>query len=136
MKNAEEEKTRRKYCEGFAKRLELLRLQSGYSKKELGDLAGIGANTVSQYTLGQVEPTVYSLFKLCRALGCTADELIDPSFYSLASENPFDLFEFVSDDLVVQVYSKSGEKPAVIFFADKEAMLVEGKTKLAKLRRV
>lgn len=136
MKNPEEEKARKAYREGFAKRLELLRQHAGYSKKELGEVAGIAPNTVSQYTLGQVEPTVYSLFKLCEVLECSADELIEPSYYSLASENPLDLLEFVSKDLVVQVYSKSGMKPAVIFFAENEAMAIEGGIRATKLKKV
>ena len=131
-----QEKDRQAYRKSFAKRLDLLRQQAGYSKKELGEISGIAQNTISQYTLGLVEPTIYSLSKLCQALGCTADELINPDYYRFESFDPLDSYEFVSEDLMVLVYSKSGLKPAIIFFNESDALAIEGQARFTKLKRV
>ena len=61
---------------GFAARLRAFRESRGLQQKDLGDLAGIPANNISNWELAYSYPSIPSLIKLAVALGCSVDNLL------------------------------------------------------------
>lgn len=60
----------------FCKRLTALREKKGLTQGQLGERAGMGLNLIWYYEKGERQPGLQSIKALCRALGCTATELI------------------------------------------------------------
>ena len=61
----------------FALRLKQLRERRGVSQTDLGIMMGINPNRISNWELGiNLNPPLDVIRKLCKALGCTADELL------------------------------------------------------------
>lgn len=58
------------------KRLRAIRERVGISQQELGQRAGINPNSISNWELGIAYPQYPAIRKLCKALGCSADELL------------------------------------------------------------
>ena len=69
---------RQQYDILFGSRLDDLREERGLTKAELWKAVGVSNNTGRGYLQGKVEPTLYIIYKLCQALGCSADDLVDP----------------------------------------------------------
>jgi transcriptional regulator with XRE-family HTH domain len=57
-------------------RVRALRLVKAMTQEELGDKAGLKSAAVSHVETGRRIPSVGTLMKLCRALDCSADELL------------------------------------------------------------
>lgn len=60
----------------FAARLRELRERAGLSQIELGLRSGIKPNSISNWELGFGRPLLPSIRRLCKGLGCSADELL------------------------------------------------------------
>ncbi|OOW65751.1 hypothetical protein Xlen_03925 [Xanthomonas campestris pv. leeana] len=54
-----------------------LRRRAGFTQEELGFEAGLERNFVSMLELGQRQPSLASVFKLARALGISAPQLVE-----------------------------------------------------------
>lgn len=57
-------------------RVRMLRERAGLSQAELGNKAGINPNSISNWELGIAYPQYSGIKRLCRALNCSADELL------------------------------------------------------------
>ena len=57
-------------------RLQALREQHGYSRRELARLSGLGENLISKYESGISDPNIDSLKLLAGALNVSADYLL------------------------------------------------------------
>lgn len=60
----------------FGKVLRRLRLEVGLTQEQLGFEAELRRTYVSILELGQQQPSLSSILKLAKALGCSAQELI------------------------------------------------------------
>ncbi len=56
--------------------IERLRKAKGWSQMQLAAEAGMSQTAVSTYELGAKKPGMAAIVALCKALGCTADELL------------------------------------------------------------
>ncbi len=77
-----------------------LRVQRGWTQKELGLRAGIEGKNVSSYETGHLNPSARTLQRFAEALGVTAEDLLaeSPKEPALAVEDPdlLELFREVS----------------------------------------
>lgn len=65
------------FSQRFGRNLKALRERAGYPTKwALGEASGIKEPTISNYESGKGNPSTLTVLKLCKALGCTIDELI------------------------------------------------------------
>ncbi|RYD07182.1 hypothetical protein N752_00945 [Desulforamulus aquiferis] len=64
-----------------------LREQKGYSTNKLAKIAGVGQSTLREIEIGQKQPTVYTLDKICYALGISLAEFFaeDSNDFPLSS---------------------------------------------------
>lgn len=46
------------------------------SKSQIADEIGVAKPTISQYLSGRIQPTLYTLAKLCICLDCSADDIL------------------------------------------------------------
>ncbi len=60
----------------FGNKLKQLRLQAGFTQKQLADKLGVTKSVVSYYELQERYPSPDTLIKLCRIFGVTADYLL------------------------------------------------------------
>jgi transcriptional regulator with XRE-family HTH domain len=68
-------------------RIRALRESAGLSQTELSARIGIKVTTISNWEVGQAYPQYTGIIKLCKAFGCTADELLGlPSITITADE--------------------------------------------------
>ncbi len=51
--------------------------QSGKTKTEIARAIGVSNATVSQYLSGRIQPSLYTLSKLCTFLNCSADDILN-----------------------------------------------------------
>ena len=65
--------------EDFGKNIRQLRRSTGFSQKELAQIAGVSEAAISRYETGQRLPMVGTAIKLTLALGCTRDDLLKKS---------------------------------------------------------
>ena len=63
--------------QSFGKNLKLVREANGLSQKKLAALLDIPQQRISEWECGKVEPTLYSLVKLIKALNSSFEELTD-----------------------------------------------------------
>lgn len=61
----------------FGERLRHKRVKKDWSQKKLADKAGLNFVVVSFYETGERLPGVKNIVKLCLALGCKPNDLID-----------------------------------------------------------
>lgn len=54
-----------------------LRLKTGFSQEEFGDLAGLHRTYISQLELGLRNPTYITLEKIAQALKCSVSDLFE-----------------------------------------------------------
>lgn len=57
-------------------RIRFFRERAGLSQTELAERTGIRPNTISNWELGFTYPQYEGIRKLCKALSCSADELL------------------------------------------------------------
>lgn len=62
--------------EKLGQRIKDLRIECGYTQKELAQLIGIAQNTIAQYESGAAKPSLDALVKLSNALKTTTDYLL------------------------------------------------------------
>lgn len=48
---------------------------AGYTRRALGDLAGVSERSIAAYESGETVPRVDALHRLSESLGCTLDDL-------------------------------------------------------------
>ncbi len=61
----------------FGRALRRLRLAAGITQEQLGLESGVQRNFISLIETGQNQPTVTTIFKLAKALGMKASELVE-----------------------------------------------------------
>lgn len=61
--------------EDFGERLRRLRLDSGYTQKELGQKVGVGTTSICKYESGAMKPTIDVAVELAYNLGVSLDRL-------------------------------------------------------------
>ena len=61
--------------DGFPERLKQLRKRRKISGRALGELCGLGKNTISRYENGEITPTLSSLEAMADYFGVTLDDL-------------------------------------------------------------
>ncbi|QLB42588.1 helix-turn-helix transcriptional regulator [Mannheimia pernigra] len=61
----------------FGRAIRQLRKQKNLSQEELGFEADLQRIYVSKLELGQQQPSITTIFKLAKGLGCSATELIE-----------------------------------------------------------
>lgn len=49
----------------------------GKKKCDIAKAIGVSCPTVSQYCSGKAQPTLATLSKLCRFIGCSADDILE-----------------------------------------------------------
>jgi DNA-binding transcriptional regulator LsrR (DeoR family) len=62
--------------QGFGERLRTLRMNASMTQEQLGARLDIDGKTVSNWERGKTAPSLIQLRALCRALDCSADELL------------------------------------------------------------
>lgn len=60
-------------------RIRLYRLKLGWTLDELSRRSGISRVSLTRYELGERVPNVTIVLKICKALGCTVEELYGTS---------------------------------------------------------
>ena len=79
---------------GLAKRLKSSRMNTGLSRKEVGDLIGVSEAAIGMYESGSRQPSLYALTRLATTydvttdylLGCEAKEKFNLSLAGLTDE--------------------------------------------------
>ena len=59
---------------------ENLRFEIEHCGKRKADIArelGVDPSTISQYLSGRAQPTLANLSRLCKIMGCSADDILD-----------------------------------------------------------
>lgn len=56
--------------------IEERRKAKGWSKSKLADVSGVARSYITELEQGKYIPTVYTLSKIAKALGCSMDELV------------------------------------------------------------
>ena len=105
---------RKEYAKLFGARLDDLRASAGLSKAALARAAGISDTSLNGYLSGRNEPTVYVVYRLARALDCSADILVRP-------DEDFDepsYAKFSGDELEVKISAANGVFPQVIIIPE------------------
>lgn len=62
-------------CE-FGIRLRNIMRWNGITQSQLSEKSGISQPRISQYATGQATPSIYTVNRLAKALGCSVDELV------------------------------------------------------------
>jgi len=57
-------------------RLKELRNEKGWTQEQLADASGVGRSYISEIESGIYNPTADIICKLCKALNCTPNDLI------------------------------------------------------------
>ena len=69
--------TEQEWRDEFAHRLrKIARTKGYYFQKEWAELFDMSENTISRYRNGERTPDAYAIFRMAKALGCSADDLI------------------------------------------------------------
>jgi len=72
----------------FSDRIRLLRISKGLNQKQLAGIVGITQPFLSDIEKGKRKPSIEVLQKLCDALGCSADYLLNRPNDSIKLEEP------------------------------------------------
>ncbi len=69
------------YCQymtsSFGENLKRERIAAGYTQKKLAERLGIAQQRISQWELGEVEPTLSSLIAIINELNIKFEDLVD-----------------------------------------------------------
>ena len=60
----------------IGKNLERMMIQRRLTERQLAKMVDVYPSSISQWLKGIREPQAYSIVKLCKALDCSADELL------------------------------------------------------------
>jgi len=90
---------------GFPSRLKQLRLQNGFSQKEIAELVGLHSIHYGRYERGGSRPSADKLTKLADALGVSVDFLLD-------GETEDATFANLEDKDLLKMFSKIEKLPA------------------------
>lgn len=60
----------------FGRRVYRKMLRQGLSQKDLSELSGLSEVILSRYLNGKSSPTLQTIYKIAKALNCSADDLI------------------------------------------------------------
>lgn len=60
----------------IGKNLERMMIQRQLTERQLAKMVDVYPSSISQWLKGIREPQAYSIVKLCKALDCSADELL------------------------------------------------------------
>lgn len=60
----------------IGKNLERMMMQRRLTERQLAKMVDVYPSSISQWLNGMREPQAYSIVKLCKALDCSADELL------------------------------------------------------------
>jgi transcriptional regulator with XRE-family HTH domain len=72
-----------------ATKLSRKRIAKGWTQAELGIKTGISRGRIEDYEAGRlVSPTLYTLLRLCEALNCKVDDIIDYEIYKGKENRP------------------------------------------------
>lgn len=58
-------------------KLSEVRRARGWSQRKLGMISGLSRSHISEMEKGMYDPTIKTICRLCKALGCTPNDLID-----------------------------------------------------------
>lgn len=68
------------FCYNFfmiiAKRITELRIEKGFTQKQLAEKVGCSQSMVTRWVSGECEPTASAILKLAEALDCSCDYLL------------------------------------------------------------
>lgn len=78
----------------IGKRVKELRERRGLTQTELGYISGIPQNRISNWELEYHNPSLENIVPLCKALGCSADELFGLSELQLNERELWCLMNF------------------------------------------
>lgn len=56
--------------------IKFLRQKNGLSARRLSELSGLSPSYVAKLEAGQTIPTIVTFAKVCRALGCSSQEIL------------------------------------------------------------
>ena len=70
---------RAEYIKIVGANMEAIRSEKGMTRAELREKADISKTTYESYAQGRHEPTVYNIYRVCKALGCSTDDVLDPN---------------------------------------------------------
>ena len=79
----------------FSDKLKLERESKGWSKTKLAKYIGVGLSTYANWEYGVSEPDIETIKKICRALGISADTLLQLSVSSSGSDDLDDVLDDV-----------------------------------------
>ena len=60
----------------FSKNLMIMLKEQGLTKNQFSKMIGVSSSCVSKWILCQREPTLTNIYKICKVLNCTFEELI------------------------------------------------------------
>ena len=66
------------YMKRFSYWLRVIMLYKSLKQTTLSKETGLAQTTISAYCCGQKMPTTYSVYKICKALDCSTDVLVNP----------------------------------------------------------
>jgi len=69
--------TEKEWRGNFSENLEYLIRESGYTQREVADMAGVGESTLSRYLSGSQVARVTVLLNFAYVLDCTLDDMAD-----------------------------------------------------------
>lgn len=69
---------RAEYIKIVGANIEAIRSERGMTQAELREKTDISKTAYESYAHGRHEPTVYNIYKICKILGCSTDDVLDP----------------------------------------------------------
>ena len=61
----------------FAENLKAVRIERGYTQKQLADMANITQPVITDYEKGRKQPLISTAVDIAKALGVTCEELVN-----------------------------------------------------------
>ncbi|PIR42700.1 transcriptional regulator [candidate division WWE3 bacterium CG_4_9_14_0_2_um_filter_35_11] len=77
LSETENKKLKEEYGKAFSKRLKEIRLQKGLTQEGLSELASLHLTYVGHLELGRYHPSLFTVWKLAKALGVSMSKLTD-----------------------------------------------------------
>mgnify|MGYP001798401896 CR=1 FL=1 len=96
----------------IAERIRFTRQQQKLAQNELAEMAGISPKSLSRYELGSSIPPADSLKEIAKALGVSADYLLDEENVQIKDKELFKKFE------IIQAIEDRDTKNMIVRFLD------------------
>ena len=64
------------FCENLRRNIRERRQAAGWTQQKLADKIGVDRTTITTYEKGKNNPSVYIVYALSKAFGCSIEELI------------------------------------------------------------